>query len=141
MPIGQGWPPPRVTRSVTLLIEFEDSHFISWLLHNQCEEHTTCETVNKSSDGNHAYQHSDETVKVLVLSRSRNTNMRAGKRNSNQRQTSGIRVYRLFFYLRLRGRKPTEGTRMNLNEQKHAPIYEALNRLADLKQKWQRHSF
>jgi hypothetical protein len=53
------------------LIELEDSHFISWLLHNQCEKHTTCETVNKSSDGILAQQHSDETVKVIVLSRSR----------------------------------------------------------------------
>ena len=36
-------------------------------------KHTTCETVNKSSDGNLALQHSDETVNVMVLSQSHAT--------------------------------------------------------------------
>jgi len=56
MPIGQGWPLPHVAFGVTLLIEFEDSNFISWLLYNQCEQHTTCETVNKSCNGIPAHE-------------------------------------------------------------------------------------
>jgi len=78
------------------LIEFEDSNFISWLLHNQCSgEHTTCETVNKSSDGILAKQHSDETVKTIILIYRARTLCESMQ---NECETNKwYRVYRLFF--------------------------------------------